>query len=142
MEQAQTLFKELNLTQDQAQKAVDLYAKVSQDASSAPYQAWLDMQKEWKDSLRSAPEIGGKLPEVKRDIGRLIDGLGDAQLSMEFRETMDITGAGNHPSFVRVMYKLAGLLTEGKPLPAGNPATKEHKSAAQTFYPNLPTQMG
>lgn len=137
MTEAQTLFKELGLPQASAQKVVDLYTKVSMDASDAPFNLWMETQKKWKDEIKADPEIGGKLDEVRSSVARVIDGLGE-KLSKPFREAMDYTGAGNNPAFIRAMYALAQKLSEGSHV-AGKPAGGAKPSAAQALYPNLPS---
>lgn len=137
MTEAQTLFKELGLPQASAQKVVDLYTKVSMDASDAPFNLWMETQKKWKDEIKADPEIGGKLDEVKSTVSKVVDSLGE-KLSKPFREAMDYTGAGNNPAFIRAMYALAQKLSEGSHV-AGKPAGGAKPSAAQALYPNLPS---
>ena len=57
---------------------------------------------------------------------------------------MNVTGAGNHPAFVRAFWKLAQQVTEGGhvagrgPSPEGQKAPGEMpRTAASTLYPNL-----
>jgi len=139
------MFKELNLNQDGAQKLVDYYVKKTQEASEGPYKLWEDTQKEWQDQVKADPEIGGKLSEVKTTISKAIDGLGDANLSTEFRKAMDFTGAGNNPAFIKTFWKLAQMVTEGQhvsgrgPSPFGQAAPDSRPAtAARAIYPNLP----
>ena len=139
MGEAQTLFKDLNLNQAQAQRAVDLYSKASQDASNALVEHWVKTQQDWKDQLKADPEIGGKLQDVRQTVGRAIDALGNAALGTEFRKIMDDTGVGSHPAFVKVFYKLAQQLTEGSHVAGGGPSKTKPASGAQAMYPNLPS---
>jgi hypothetical protein len=142
--EAGTIFKDLNLTQDSAQRLVDFYVSKTQEAAQQPFKTWENMQKEWRDAVAKDTEIGGKLAEVKTTVSRAIDSLGDAKLASDFREAMDITGAGNHPAFVKAFYRLARQVTEGghvqggKPSPLGQQAPGERRSLAQNLYPSLP----
>lgn len=141
-----TMFKELNLTNDAGQKLLDYYAKKSQEASEAPFKLWQDTQEKWIKEVKNDPEIGSKMDEVKTTVSKAIDGLGDAKLATAFREAMDYTGAGNNPAFIKAFYKLAQKLTEGGHV-SGNapskfgqvaPGTSEKPTAAKAIYPNLP----
>jgi hypothetical protein len=142
--EATPLFKELGLDQARAQKLVDFYAKQSQQAAEAPFKLWQDTQKEWVDSIKADPEIGGKLDTVRATVAKVIDSLGP-ELAADFRQAMDFTGAGNNPAFVKVMFKLAAQLTEGGFVRGGNPSAGGQgnqgrpASAAQALYPNLPS---
>lgn len=141
-----TLAKDMNLSQSQAQSLVDFYVAKTQEAFSAPFDTYKRMQEEWVEQVKSHPEIRGKLDQVKSTIAGALDGLGDAALATDFRRAMDLTGAGNHPAFVRVLYKLAQAVTEGSgvkgtgPSPHGqNQGQAARPSIANALYPNLPS---
>jgi len=141
------LFKGMNLTQGNAQKLVDFYVTKTQEAFNAPFRAYQDMVEGWVKEVKAHPEIGGKLDQVKATVASAIDSLGDASLARDFRKAMDLTGAGNHPAFVRVFYKLAQMVTEGNavagkgPSPHGQaaPGQSTRPSLAQAMYPTLPS---
>lgn len=145
--EASVLFKEDGLTQERAQKYVDFYAAKSkasiEAAMNSSFEAMKTTRKGWADEIKSDPVLGGRLGQVRENLGRALDTLGDAKLANEFREAMDFTGAGDHPAFVRVINKWAEMLTEGKvvrgpgPVPPKAPGAKQ-PSAAQALYPNLP----
>lgn len=141
---ATELFKEMNLNQDQAQKLVDFYSEKFVSAAKAPFNAYQNMRKEWQDAAKADPDIGSKLPQVKATVAKAIDALGDTGLAKDFREAMDLTGAGDHPAFIKTIYKLASLVAEGSLVTGGNPsphgqtAPGKPVSAAKAMYPNLP----
>lgn len=144
--EASTLFKKHGLTQAGAQELVDFYAAKSkasiEAAMNSSFEAMKTTRKGWADEIKSDPVLGGRLGQVRENLGRALDTLGDAKLANEFREAMDFTGAGDHPAFVRVINKWAEMLTEGKtvrgagPVPPKAPGAKQ-PSAAQALYPNL-----
>lgn len=159
VEKAVPLFKELGLSQAQAQKLVDFQAQNSIDNSQAALQAVKDMRNGWVKQVRESPEFksefgaDGKLkPDSKIlvGVGRMLDSIGDAKLANDFRTAMDLTGAGDHPAFIRVMTQLAERLGEGtavrgnNPSPHGQnkPGTGDRRSPAQEMYPKLPSAMG
>lgn len=140
---ASELFKELGLSQEQAQKLVDFYGKDSLSAKEAAYKGWTDTQEEWIAKLKTDPEIGGsKLDKVRASIGRAIDRLGPV-LGPQFREAMDFTGAGNNPAFAKAMNLWSEMLGEGTSVRGNGPTDGSppgaRPSAAQAIYPTLPS---
>lgn len=143
--EAGELFKGMGLTQEHAQSLIDFYATKAVEASNAPYKTYSDMRAGWVDAVKADPEIGGKLPEVKLTVARAIDGLGDPKLAADFREAMDLTGAGDNPAFIKAFYKLAQKVAPGTHVAAGGPSTFGQArpggapgSAAKAMFPNLP----
>jgi hypothetical protein len=141
--EASTIFKELGLPQEGAQKLVDFYVKKSAEAMEAPFKLWRDTQDTWKNEIKADPEIGGKLDVVRSTVARALDSLGDPKLASEFKAAMDYTGAGNNPAFIRAFFKLAERLVEGShvtgkgPVPVRQDGTSGRPSAAAAMYPNL-----
>ena len=146
---ATTLFKELGLPQEGAQKLVDFHTKALTKAGQDPVDAWGNMVKEWGEKTAADPEIGPKLKEVKATIGKAYDTLislaGDKGPAMretvaEFKSVMDLTGAGNHPAFVKMLAAMASAVVEGKhvsgagPSAFGQGATGARPSAAEALY--------
>ncbi len=140
--EAGALFKGMNLTQPQAQSLVDFYVSKTAAAAQAPYDAYASMREGWRSEIKADPVIGGKLDQVKADVARAIDGLGDAKLATDFRAAMDLTGAGDHPAFIRAFHKLAQKVIEGGHVSGRGPApvqspTGSARSAAHALYPDL-----
>jgi len=144
MPEVHSMFKGMNLSQASAQTLVDFYAKKNMEAATAPIEYWKELQDKWVKEINADPEIGGRIDQVKTSIGRLLDSVGDQKLSNDFRAAMDLTGAGNHPAFVKLFYRVAQKLTEGTTHVGGGPrgANERPRSAAQAIYPNLPTSSG
>lgn len=143
--EASAVFKELGLTNDQAQKLVDFQAKLSKTQAEAPYRAYDAMREGWQNEVKADKEIGHILPKVKETIGRALDTLGDPALVTQFKDAMNLTGAGDHPAFVKAFYKFASAVVEGKHVAGGGPSKhgqtstgqNERPSAANAMYPNL-----
>lgn len=143
---AQDLFKSLNLPQAAAQQIVDLHAKELKAALEASVNEVDNMREGWRKEILADPEIGGKLKEVKATVGRAIDQHLGATLGPAFREAMDLTGAGDHPAFIRGFYKFAQLVTEGRHVSGGGPSEHGQRApgrpagtGAAAMYPNLPS---
>ena len=147
IDKAVPIFKELNLNQDQAQKLVEFYASTQVDGAKAGEAAYNATREGWRNEVLKDTTLstGTDLkPEVKQAIGRTVDALG-AELAAEFRQVMDLTGAGDNPAFVKAMHKLSAFVTEGRPAsgsgpsPAGQRAPDaKPKSIASAMFPNLP----
>lgn len=149
-EEAGTLFKDLNLSQEQGQKAVDFYVKNVQEAFQAPFRAYRDMRDGWIKDTKALPEIGGEIGQGKKvnvAISRMLNSFGDAKLATDFYNALDLTGAGDHPAVVQILYKAAQLLSEGSHVSgngpskfgASQPGQTQRPSAAQALYPKLPS---
>lgn len=120
--EADTIFKELNLTQDQGQKLIDMYAKYSKASAEESAKVYNEYRDSQRAAVKADPEIGGKLDQVKTTVARAINELGDPALAKQFRQDMDYTGAGDTLSFIKVFYKLAQAVTEGQHVTGGGPS--------------------
>lgn len=148
-DEAAKVFKELNIPQAAAQRLVDFYSKNAIDSSQAALQSFKDMRAGWVSEAKKLPEIGPELGQggkVVTAVGRMLDQIGDAKLANDFRQAMDLTGAGDHPAFIQVMYRLAQKLGEGSPITGRGPSPhgqvapgQQRRTAAQEIYPNLGT---
>jgi hypothetical protein len=147
-ETATAIFKELNLSQEQAQKLVDFYVQNSLEASEAPIKYYAEMRQGWRDEVIKDTSIGngsdGLKPEVKSAIASVINSLGE--LAGPFREAMNITGVGDHPAFVRAMYSLSKRLAEGRHVSGNSPSRfgqgrqgQPTGPGAAALFPSLPS---
>lgn len=139
---ATTLFKELGLSQDAAQKLVDHYSANSLQAADAPYKAWADLQKQWVGDI--ADRFGSKADSVRTDIGKAIATL-PPSLARSFNAALDLTGAGSNPDIVEGLHIMLKGLVEGGSVRQGAPSKEANKtpgaperpSAAEAMYPHL-----
>jgi hypothetical protein len=131
MEQFGEVAKDLNLSQDQAQKLVDLYTKTTTDYSNDAWKTWETVQDDWKGQARNDKEIGGT--EFDASIGHakaFIQQFGGSGL----KEALDITGAGNNPEIIRAFARAGKALADDSfhTGTQGGPA----KSAEDVLYPS------
>jgi hypothetical protein len=125
-EAATPIFKELGLSNEQAQRLVDFYAGERAKLESANYEAWVKAQGEWQDATRADDEVGGKEFEEKLGIAnKALSKYGTPEL----KDAMLATGAGNHVEFVRFAYRVGKAMSEdaigsgpGQPDVPQNPA--------------------
>lgn len=151
LDKAIPLFKELNLNQEQAQKAIDLYTDLAKAAADEPVNFYANMQKDWRKEAegRFGADIapGGK---IVTEFSTAIDGFLPPSLAKSFREALDFTGVGNHPDFIEGFRVFAKALATGthvsgkNPSPEGQraPGSPERPTIAQAMYPNLPSSAG
>ena len=141
---AQDLFKSNNLTQEQAQAFVDYYAKNSLQAASAPYEAWANLQKQWTNEIQDRFP-GEKSTQVRSMITGVIDNVLPPTLAKNFRNALNLTGAGSNPDVVEALSIMLRPLSEGTPVrgggpsPAGQnaPGTSTKPTIAEAMYPHL-----
>jgi len=146
LKSAQELFKALNLPQDGAQRLVDFHLGQIRAATEASSKAYDDMRAGWQTAAKADPEIGPKMTQIKENVGRLYDAIADPKLVGEFKQIMDLTGAGDNPAFIKVLNKLSSFVTEGRHVTGAQPSkfgqqapgTNERPSTAHALYPNNP----
>lgn len=144
------IFKELNLTNEQAQKLIDFNARQAKEAFDAPFNKYQEIRQGWRDEISKDTALGngegGLKPEVEAMMGRAIESL-PQELQQPFRDALILTGAGDNPAFVRVWNHIAPMLAEGRPVRAGGPAATgqsppgQAKTPAARLFPNLPSAM-
>ena len=156
LETVTPLFKELGLTNEQAQKLVDIQISREIAAAKAPQETYEATRTKWQAETTSHPDIknlvdkdSGKtgIDAVKIVMGRALNAIGDPALATEFKAAMDLTGAGDNPAFVRTFLKLADFVTEGKHVAGKGPSIAGQRepgktalpTAAQALYPGLPS---
>ena len=143
IEEVTPIFKGLKLSNTEAQSLIDLYAKVSREAAEAPVKFWRETQQKWLDEVRADPEIGDKIELVKTTVNKALTTYLSPTEVANFRQAMNYTGAGNNPTFIRVLFKLTSQLVEGGEVRGGGPVevrapnTASRPTAAEAMFPNL-----
>ena len=127
-----TLAKELNLTQESAQRVADLGAKMMQNWASQLTEAIKKMHADWINGTKGDKEIGGdKLDENLAVAKKALDAFGTPEL----RTLLNESGIGNHPEIIRVFYRAGKAISEERVLTGGAPAPT--KTTAQRMYPDM-----
>lgn len=122
--------KELNLTQEQAQKVIDFAPKLVEQTAVATTAKVLDElgmsdRQTWVAAVKSDKEFGGdKLPENLAVAKKAMD----AFASPELRALLIKSGMGNHPEMVRAFYRA------GKAISADNYVAGGKTRTSQPFY--------
>lgn len=128
------LAKEHGLTKAQGEALLGLHGDLAKKAMEAQAEAWAGLQKQWQDEARADKDIGGSklTAEVLPAIAKVLDQFGGP----EVRQALDVTGAGNNPAIIKMLFKVANAITEGGAV-KGNPVVTEKKSMASLFYPSM-----
>lgn len=129
LEQFEPIARELNLTNEQAQKMVDLYGtKIMPMVQQQQVEAWQKTTEQWAADVKADKEIGGD---------KLTSNLSAAQRALaqfgtpELKEYLEGTGLGNHPELVKAFVKVGKAMSED-----GMVTGKEsgQRSAAEVLY--------
>ncbi|HDT5898418.1 TPA: peptidase [Raoultella ornithinolytica] len=120
--------RELNLTNEQAQKLVDVYPKILSGVQQRQAEAWQKQTEGWAESVKTDKEVGGdKLTANLGAAQRALDQFGTPEL----REYLDGTGLGNHPELVKAFIKVGKAMSEDGVLTGKESG---ERSAAEVLY--------
>ncbi|HBR2034554.1 TPA: peptidase [Klebsiella variicola subsp. variicola] len=120
--------RELNLTNEQAQKLVDAYPKILAGVQQRQAEAWQAQTEQWAADVKADKEIGGdKLTANLGVAQRALDTFGTPAL----KEYLNGTGLGNHPELVKAFVKVGKAMSED-----GMVTGKEsgQRTAAEVLY--------
>lgn len=127
------VFRELNLTQEQATKLVDAQAK---HLAAAEKQRETDFQKFMKDSVTQhqntlrqewGANYDGNVKVAQRGMARF--------MSPAAKQLLDETGLGSHAEFVKAFHAIGKMVSEDTPPAPG--ASGERKSLEAVLYPSM-----
>ena len=125
--------KELNLSQDAAQKMLDKLGPVIQTRQAEQVEA---IRSQWAEDAKADKEFGGdKLTENLASAKKALDQFGNAEL----RTLLNESGLGNHPEVIRFMVRAGKAISEDRYVGGGQggktgPRTFNDQAAA--LYPN------
>ncbi|WP_370602570.1 peptidase [Citrobacter cronae] len=129
LEQFEPIARELNLTNEQAQKMVDLYGtKIMPMVQQQQAEAWQKTTEQWAADAKADKEIGGD---------KLTGNLSAAQRALaqfgtpELKEYLEGTGLGNHPELVKAFIKIGKAMSEDGMVDGSN---QGQRSAAEVLY--------
>jgi hypothetical protein len=124
--------KELNMTQEAAQKVIDKIAPALAEKQSKALEA---ARTEWADTSKSDKEFGGdKLNENMAIAKKALEQFG----SPELRTLLNESGLGNHPELIRMMYRAGKAISEDNFVQSGQggkPIAKSNNDYANSLYP-------
>ncbi|MHA3808593.1 peptidase [Enterobacter bugandensis] len=120
--------RDLNLTNEQAQKLVDAYPKILAGVQQRQAEAWQKQTEGWAETVKADKEIGGdKLTANLSAAQRALDQFG----APELKEYLNATGLGNHPDLVKTFVKIGKAMSEDGMVDGSN---QGQRSAAEVLY--------
>lgn len=130
------LAKELGLSQEKAQKLVDLQAKTALEETTTRTDQLtkaLEAQKtRWADEIKNDPELGGAKFDatVTTAVKAVSAFFGD-----DVRTLLNESGIGNHPGLIRGLHKIGLAITEDRiVIPGSDASATDEKSAAEVMF--------
>jgi hypothetical protein len=135
--EATPVFKELGLSNEQANKLMPLAGKMAEKIVSDRDQQLmgtiLEQRKDWLETAKKDPEIGGQNWDATLGIAaKAMDQLGFAKGS-PLRVALNDSGFGNHPEMIRFMATVGKAIGEDSDF-ARSVTGGEKKTDAEVFY--------
>ena len=120
--------KRLNLQQEDAQKLVDMQAKLAEKQGKAVLEQHQKTVTGWADKVKQ--DLGADYKQELSYAAKAINKFGTPEL----REFFNATGVGNHPELVKVFINIGKQISEDAFVEGKDKATP--KSAAEILYGN------
>lgn len=141
VEQFTPIAKELNLTNEQAQKLVDLYGAQVLATSKANTDRWENIVSGWAESSKNDQEFGGKSLETSiSHANKALKAVGtpalEAILKPPSSENPTGMGLGNHPEIIRLLARVGKTMGEDTTHMQGNQAPAA-VSMAKAMFPDM-----
>lgn len=136
MTEFSSLAKELNLSQEAAQKLVDLQTKLVQGDDGAHrkmMEAALTKQREvWADQVKNDPQLGGDKFDASRTVAAKAM---QAYASDGLRSLLNESGIGNHPEMFKLFHAIGTKLSEDSlVMPGATSSTKDPQRPADRLF--------
>lgn len=132
LEKATPVFKELGLTQEQAQRLVDLQAEMVQEGVQKQTEQFSQLIEGWQKDAAADKEFGGE--DFNKNVGIAQQAIA-AFGTPELKQLMEDHGVGNHPEMIRFMWKVGLKIKQDVPGNHGS-ASEGKKDRASIMYPN------
>lgn len=127
----QGLAKDLNLTQEQAQKLADREVKQRDAFATKQADAITAVHEQWATTSKADKEFGGDNLTANLAIAKKAM---DKFAAPEMKQWLEASGLGNHPEVIRTFFRIGKAISEDSFVQGGNtpPANRD----ARSFYPN------
>lgn len=127
------LAKGLNLSQENAQKVVDLGPKLTEHFVAKQQAALEEQSAQWVESARADKEFGGdKFDENLATANKVFEAFGTPEL----RQLLVESKLGNHPELIRWAHRVGKALSEDTIVRGSAPQTKP-VDPAKKLYPYM-----
>lgn len=137
MDAAAPIFKDLGLTNDQAQKLTDVYAEQMARIAQQQRDTWVKQHEGWVSSMKSDAEYGGDT--FTASLGKMAHVIDKTmgEQAPAFKQMLDITGAGNHPEMARFLYRVGKALGEDGFVRGNNAGAMSENDLAKSMFPTM-----
>ncbi|HAR04270.1 MAG TPA: hypothetical protein DCR72_01620 [Pseudomonas sp.] len=109
--------KELGITQEAAQKLIDLQGQLEAKRAVAQQQQLAEQAQQWADAVKADKEIGGE--NYDKSVATAVKAI-EQFGSPELRNLLSETGIGNHPELVKFCHRIGKALSEDNLVMGGN----------------------
>lgn len=134
-----TLASDLKLSQEGAQKLVDYHSKALKAAKDENNTGWQAIEDGWVKEAKADPEFGGVEFDANLAIaGRAVKAFGDDA----FTQALVTTRVGNHPAFIRFMWKLGKEIGEDGAYNGGSPKGGGSQRDADVLFGDVKLSKG
>ena len=127
------IFKELNLTQDQAQKLVNVYGEQVKAIEQKYETAIQDQRKEWREEFKKDPKSGEILSFAKK----AVDFLAKDSEETKALFTGEHSFLSDHPVFIRALAKVGKYLSEDQFVDGRDAGPPKRKDPAKVLFPGF-----
>lgn len=136
LEKATPILKELKLTNEQANKLAPVVLDVQERMLQQQSDDHKAMVATWAREAEADKEIGGKnWKETQALAAKALDHFG-APKGSEFRQLLDDTGLGNHPTMIAMFRKIGASVKEDDKLERDTTNPQGKKDKLETLYPD------
>ncbi|WP_395119639.1 hypothetical protein ACFCQI_01615 [Rhodanobacter sp. FW102-FHT14D06] len=129
--------RELNLTNDQANKLIPLGAQLAQKIQAKQTEAHQQQVAQWAEDTKADKEIGGDKFDASLAVALKAR---DRFATAELKTLMDQTGLGNHPEIVRLFHRIGTAISDDTFVQAPS-AGGSQKSAASVLFDHPSSQI-
>lgn len=126
--------REHELSQEGAQKLVDLHAATISEAAAQQQEKWDEIKEDWRKETiadKTLHDEEGKADAAIAASRKAVEKIGGQPLM----DALDLTGAGNHPAVVAAFHKISKALAEDQFIFGSGSA--DNLSPAQKLYPSM-----
>lgn len=138
--EARSVLLDAGVKPEKAQGLIDLFGKAVKASQDRAIAAHNTEQQGWLNEINAMPEFQGPTRETSlQAIGRVFDEYGTPEAKAAFNRG----GVGNNPALVKMVLKMANVLTEGAPVtaprgpaPVGKGGRVQPATVGQSLYPD------
>ena len=129
VEKFSPVFKDLELSQEKAQKLVDIYAQQVADGEAAALDAHEKQREEWRGQIKSEPDYERTLSLAKRAVDRFAT-------DPETKQLLTQTWLGDNPAIVKFLASV-GKATAEDTFPGASGGSGPGKATAHDLFPSM-----